>query len=155
MNNFITTLFHFINNPDIHDSNYLIAYGLIRYGNQIQDISIHELSEKCLVSVSAINRFINLFGFKRYQIFKSTFYNHIKVRESQMLYRYSKKEESQLKVVLSSFLKDDKNEILNCSEIIQKCCHCIKNCNRIVLVGSDEMIPFIYFLHNKLSFLRM
>ena len=107
MNNFITTLFHFIINPDIHDSNYLIAYGLIRYGNQIQDISIHELSEKCLVSVSAINRFINLFGFKRYQIFKSTFYNHIKVRESQMLYRYSKKEESQLKVVLSSFLKDD------------------------------------------------
>lgn len=155
MNNFITTLFHFIINPDIHDSNYLIAYGLIRYGNQIQDISIHELSEKCLVSVSAINRFINLFGFKRYQIFKSTFYNHIKVRESQMLYRYSKKEESQLKVVLSSFLKDDKNEILNCSEIIQKCCYCIKNCNRIVLVGSDEMISFIYFLHNKLSFLRM
>ena len=75
MNNLITSLLIFINNPEVRDTDYQIASCLLSHCHDIRHMTIQELAEKSYVSVSTINRFLKIFGFSRYSIFKEVL-NH-------------------------------------------------------------------------------
>lgn len=140
MNNFLTTLLLCLNNSDVRDTNYFIAYGLLENLQELNDLTIQELAERSYVSVSAINRFIKNFGFTKYQIFKNTLITHVSVRKIQMLERADKKKYSQLEEI-TTLLKEKYNydaDYIN-NQIVTVC-KLIKDKNRIVLIGSDEMI---------------
>lgn len=140
MNYFISTLFKILNNPDIHDTNYQIAYTLIENCYDIENMTIQELAEKCYVSVSTLNRFLKNYGYNKFTIFKSVFSSHLKIRKTQMLYRMKNKNIDLIIKVLQSCINEEQiNNIMDNSLII-KCCENIKRRNRIILIGSDEMM---------------
>lgn len=139
MNNIITSLLLFINNAEVQDTNYLIAYGLLKYGEEIENMTLVELAEKCYVSVSAINRFIKIFGYHKYQMFKTLYVKHFIIRKKQMKERIDNKNEEQLHKYLlllnqCGFCFEDNKEM------ITKICQKIYQSKRIVLIGSDEMV---------------
>lgn len=142
MNNFITTLLQFINNPDERDTNYNIAYCLISHCHELDKMSVQDLADECYVSVSTFNRFFKLFGFKKFVIFKQLIASHVVIRLSQMQYRIKLKDYKQVESTLYSFLSsNDYQTVVNASAfIIQQCCETILKSKRIVLIGSDEMI---------------
>ena len=142
MNNFITSLFFFVNNPEVRDTNYQIAYGLLKYGHQIEYMTVQQLADKCYVSVSTLNRFFKIYGFKKYHIFKSSYLSHIIIRKKQMLSRLNRKNNQQLIKVFQSFLTPNQIELISSSSLIQQCCQCIQKSKRIILIGSDEMMSF-------------
>ena len=92
MNNFITTLLQFINNPDERDTNYNIVYCLISHCHELDKMSVQDLADECYVSVSTFNRFFKLFGFKKFVIFKQLIASHVVIRLSQMQYRIKLKD---------------------------------------------------------------
>ena len=140
MNIFLTTLFNFINNAEIHDTNYQIAYCLITHCHQIKDMTVQEVAEKSFVSVSTLNRFMKIYGYNKYMIFKQMFISHVEIRINQMQRRVKLKNNKQIQNVMFGFLeKDDFNRIIN-PELIKQCCEVILKSKRIILVGSDEMI---------------
>ena len=89
LNNLITSLLLFINNPEVRDTDYQIASCLLEHCYEIKNMTIQELAEKSYVSVSTINRFLKMYGFSRYSIFKSVFYQHVLSRYNQMRGRLS------------------------------------------------------------------
>lgn len=139
MNNFFSSLFKYLNNPDIHDTNYQIAYTLILYCNEIENMSVNELAEKCYVSVTTLNRFFKIYGYPNFSIFKNMFLQHIKIRKNQMLYRMKHKKPKQVKTMLLSCFNQATVDSIFSSTIIHQCCNIIKNSKRIILIGSDEM----------------
>lgn len=140
MNNFITSLFFFMNNPEVRDTNYQIAYGLLKYGHQIGNMTVQQLADKCYVSVSTLNRFLKIYGFQKYHIFKSYYSSHIMIRKKQMINRLNKKDNKQLEKAFSAFLTHDEITTLMNQTLIHQCCQYIQQSKRILLIGSDEMI---------------
>lgn len=47
MNNFITTLLQFVNNPDERDTNYNIAYCLSSHCHELDKMSAQDLADEC------------------------------------------------------------------------------------------------------------
>ena len=140
MNIFLTTLFNYINNAEIHDTNYQIAYSLITHCHQIKDMTVQEVAEKSYVSVSTLNRFMKIYGYNKFMIFKQMFVSHVEIRIGQMQRRVKQKRTQQIINTLSTVLeKDDFDQVVDHEKIIE-CCKMIKKSKRIILVGSDEMI---------------
>lgn len=134
MNNFITTLLAFTNNPDIKDTNYRIALCLLNHCLDFEKMTILNLAEESYVSVSTVNRFIALYGFKKYSIFRQRYLSHLNVRREQMLKRLKQKKEH-----LSADLSLVNQYQLDNQAIIDQCCLAIFQARRIILIGSDEM----------------
>ena len=142
MNNFVTTLLQFVNNSDVHDTNYHIAYCLLTHFCDIEKMSVQDLADECFISVSTLNRFFKVYGYKKYSIFKQMVISHLDIRMSQMQYRIKLKNYKQIDSVLSSFLDEScyKTIIQESLPIIQQTCEAILKSQRIILIGSDEMI---------------
>lgn len=64
-------LLRYINNQKKQDNNYFIAQIMLDNFDEIPQLTIYQLSEKCFVSTAAISRFIRLLGFATYTEFKS------------------------------------------------------------------------------------
>ena len=62
MNVFVTSLLKIINNPDIQDTNYNIAYYLLLHYYDVFEMTLQEIADACYVSVSTLNRFFRIFG---------------------------------------------------------------------------------------------
>lgn len=140
MNNLITSLLLFINNPEVCDTDYQIAYCLLSHCHEISTMTVQELAEKSYVSVSTINRFLKTYGFNRYAIFKEAFNQHVHVRMMQMETRLKEKKQDQVNAVMKHFLNEEAYEQVVDQKKIDQLCECMKASNRIVLMGSDEMV---------------
>lgn len=97
-------------------------------------MSIQDLADNCFVSSSTINRFIKLYGFKKYSLFKSYFEIHVNRRVEQMLFRLNSKHNRQLESIIKQFLPE-----CYISSEIQKICLAIKDSSKIYIMGSAEM----------------
>ena len=106
LNNLITSLLLFINNPEVRDTDYQIASCLLEHCYEIKNMTIQELAEKSYVSVSTINRFLKMYGFSRYSIFKSVFYQHVLSRYNQMRGRLSEWMSGQVECMLHTVLSE-------------------------------------------------
>ena len=106
LNNLITSLLLFINNPEVRDTDYQIASCLLEHCYEIKNMTIQELAEKSYVSVSTINRFLKMYGFSRYSIFKSVFYQHVLSRYNQMRGRLSEWMPGQVECMLHTVLSE-------------------------------------------------
>ncbi len=106
LNNLITSLLLFINNPEVRDTDYQIASCLLEHCYEIKNMTIRELAEKSYVSVSTINRFLKMYGFSRYSIFKSVFYQHVLSRYNQMRGRLSEWMPGQVECMLHTVLSE-------------------------------------------------
>ena len=134
MNNFITTLLAFINNPDIKDTNYRIALCLLNHCLDFNQMTIQKIAEESYVSISTVNRFIGQYGFKKYSVFRQRYLSHLQIRHSQMLKRLEAKKA--YKPVFRALMKD--YGLIN-DELINLCCQFIHESHQIILIGSDEM----------------
>ena len=84
MNVFVTSLLKIINNPDIQDTNYNIAYYLLLHYYDVFEMTLQEIADACYVSVSTLNRFFRIFGFKKFSIIKDLMQVHAAARISQL-----------------------------------------------------------------------
>lgn len=57
MNNFFTALEKILENPEVHGTNYNIAYYLLTHYDDIQSMNLQDLANACFVSSSTIKRF--------------------------------------------------------------------------------------------------
>ena len=121
MNNLITSLLIFINNPEVRDTDYQIASCLLSHCHDIRHMTIQELAEKSYVSVSTINRFLKIFGFSRYSIFKEVLNQHVHVRYSQMMERLSEQMPNQVESLLQAVLSEVLNRTLYQRKIKKNC----------------------------------
>lgn len=140
MNNLITSLLIFINNPEVRDTDYQIASCLLSHCHDIRHMTIQELAEKSYVSVSTINRFLKIFGFSRYSIFKEVLNQHVHVRYSQMMERLSEQMPNQVESLLQAVLSEDTYYQVADKARLEHLCESIAKAERLILVGSDEMI---------------
>lgn len=135
MNCFLTELFNYLNNPNDKSVNYQIAYNLLLHCHEIKNMSIQDLADKCFVSPSTINRFIKLYGFKTFSLFKSYFEIHVNRRVDQMFFRLNNKHDDQLEKIIHPFISESQT-----TKQINKICHEIRNSSKTYIMGSDEMI---------------
>ncbi len=140
MNNFLTSLCKFINNPEEKSINYQIAYTILENCQNIENMTIKNLAEKCYVSPATIIRFLEIYGLKKYAIFKTILMQHINLRKNQMLNRLKEKKYNELDCIIEKIFSKNERELIQ--DIILECCQLIKESHRIVLIGSDEMIAY-------------
>lgn len=139
MNNFITTLYTIINSSNMKDNNYRIAYCLLKRNKEIEKMSIKELASECQVAQVTFNKFINFYGYPNYSIFRNTYLQHIKIRELQMLERYNDYINHEHTKQIDTIF-NNKNDIKIYNKKISDYIEKIHHSQRIVFVGSDEMI---------------
>lgn len=140
LNNLITSLLLFINNPEVRDTDYQIASCLLEHCYEIKNMTIQELAEKSYVSVSTINRFLKMYGFGRYSIFKVAFYQHVQMRYRQMIERLHQRDPEQIDTLLHAILSEQQYQEVTDQTKIERFCQAIDRAERLVLIGSDEMI---------------
>lgn len=70
MNVFVTSLLKIINNPDIQDTNYNIAYYLLLHYYDVFEMTLEEIADACYVSVSTLNPFLEYLDLKNFQLLK-------------------------------------------------------------------------------------
>ena len=66
----MSLLLRYVNNVVKKDGNYDIAQSMLNHYDEIPDLTIHELAEKCYCSASSLSRFIRLLGFENYATFR-------------------------------------------------------------------------------------
>jgi len=140
MNIFITSLLKIINNPDIRNIDYTIAYYLLENYDQIPSMTVQEISEACFVSVSTLNRFFKTFGFKKYVLIKKLMVAHKSIRLDQLKERVNNKNSDQVELFLKTVLNQEDYEIITSNEVVKNCCDMIEKCDRIMLIGSNEIM---------------
>lgn len=140
MNVFVTSLLKIINNPDIQDTNYNIAYYLLSHYYDVHEMTLQEIADACYVSVSTLNRFFRIFGFKKISIIKDLMQVHAAARISQLEERSIRKNNQLVKQLLKPLLDSDDYWTVSDQELINQCCMMIKKCSRVILVGSNEMM---------------
>lgn len=94
-------LLRYINNQKKQDNNYFIAQIILDNFNQVPQLTIYELSEKCFVSTAAISRFIRLIGFATYTDFKSACEDEITI-----IHDYDKRYTVEQDATASSFMTE-------------------------------------------------
>lgn len=75
------------------DINYTIAVFILKHFNEIENMSIRSLSQKCFVSTTSIHKFYQSLGFSTYSQFKSKLILTTEIRKNQMKERYHNDEE--------------------------------------------------------------
>ncbi|MDD8048257.1 MAG: hypothetical protein PHH04_01520 [Thomasclavelia sp.] len=134
MNFFITTLFNILNGCQKDDATYRMAMGLLKCSYDIENISINELANECEVSVSTLKRFMRKYDYSSYNIFRTMLVVQLDIRKKQMLHRLEMKDNN----LTNSLLLKDRYHLDDNS--IDNICLNIKKSNRVILIGSDEMI---------------
>ena len=140
MNVFVTSLLKIINNPDIQDTNYNIAYYLLLHYYDVFEMTLQEIADACYVSVSTLNRFFRIFGFKKFSIIKDLMQVHAAARISQLEERSIRKNNQQVNQLLKPLLDNDDYWTVSDQGLINQCCEMIKKCSRVILIGSNEMM---------------
>ena len=71
MNVFVTSLLKIINNPDIQDTNYNIAYYLLLHYYDVFEMTLQEIADACYVSVFySQSLFLEYLDLKNFQLLK-------------------------------------------------------------------------------------
>lgn len=141
MNSFITTLLTIINSSSTRDNDYRIARCLLEKNKDIENMSIKELASECQVAQATLNRFLIFYGFQKYSLFRNTYLQHIKIRLTQMLERYNEwKKKPENAAILKNFLSKEEYLLVSHHKNIMNCVEKIHQSQRIILIGSDEMI---------------
>lgn len=135
----VTTLLKIINNSEIKSIEYQIAYKILENTMHIKDMNIQDLAEVCNVSVNSLNKFLRIFGFHNFRIFKSLFVSHIDMRLGQIKMRIRYKDIEKENATLKSFLSDEDYAMVTDEKKFKEICEKIHGSNRVMLVGSDEM----------------
>lgn len=140
MNTFMTTLFTIINSSSITDHNYRIAYCLLEKNTEVEKMSIKELATECQVAQATLNKFFDFFDFQSYSYFRNTYLRHIKVRQLQMVERYNKWKKNYEMMKQNNMIFNDKDEMIKCQKKIINLVDKIYHSQRVIFIGSDEMI---------------
>lgn len=140
MNSFITTLFTIINSSNVRDNNYRIAYCLLEKNKEIEKMSIKELATECQVAQVTLNKFINFFDFQNYSYFRNTYLRHIKIRQLQMLERYNDWKKNNELMKQNDMIYNNKDDIMKYNKKIMNFIDKIYHSQRVIFIGSDEMI---------------
>ncbi len=151
MNVFITSLLKIINNPDIAKMDYTIAYYLLVNYDNIPNMSIQELAGATYVSVPTLNRFFQSYGFNKFSYIKEMMQAHKNIRLMQLKKRYEDKKWNQVDNLLKDILEKEDYENQTNNELIIQCCEKIKACQRIVFMGSDEMMALLIRVQGDLT----
>ena len=95
------------------DINYTISRFIIDHLSEIKDMSINELSKRCFVSTSSINKYCKTLGFKQYSAFKKNLETSIETRLNQMIVRYQEMDQQHWYQLLNPFYNQDELSYLN------------------------------------------
>lgn len=154
MNVFVTSLLKIINNPDIQDTNYNIAYYILENYYEISQMTLQEIADACYVSVSTLNRFFRIFGLKKFSIIKDLMTLHATARISQLEERAAHKNNEQVDYLLKLVLKDQDYQFVVSEKLIQQCCQIIDQCQRVVLIGSNEMMDSLLRFQGDMAMMK-
>lgn len=154
MNVFVTSLLKIINNPDIQDTNYNIAYYLLMHYYEIPQMTLQEIADACYVSVSTLNRFFRIFDLKKFTIIKDLMIVHATARLTQLEERYRRKNNQQINQLLQLVLNEQDYQLITDVEIIKRCCQMINAAKRIILIGSNEMMDSLLRFQGDMTMMR-
>lgn len=141
MNAFITELLKIINNTDVQDNNYTIAYFILVNYFDIPNMSLQSMAEKCFVSVPTLKGFFSRYNFSNFTVFKEMLAIHGKHRFEQLDRRLQIRKESQVESTFENLLdKKDYDYFFKTKKWLVEACEAILKAKRIVMVGSIEIM---------------
>lgn len=76
----LSILLRYVNNREKKDNNYHIARAMLDCYEEIPQLTVYDIADKCFVSTAAISRFIRHIGFQSYTAFKEACAESIDIR---------------------------------------------------------------------------
>lgn len=142
-------LLNYMNCSIKQDTNYEIAKRLLLHIQDIENYTLEETAKLCHVSVSTLNRFCRIIGYKNF----STLRNFIKMKENESYLCESNHDKKSEMVYIN---KMNENMLLIekiPTSTLERIANIIHTSNRIILLGFGEFqYPALYFQKQMLSF---
>ena len=101
----LSILLRYTNSQYKKDSNYDLAWMLLKYYNDIPDMTINELADKCYVSNSTLSRFTKNIGFESFLEFKEACRNTLKIMDTDYSLAVSKAKKEDIQPIFSRYTK--------------------------------------------------
>lgn len=143
-------LFSIVNKGESETSDYSIAYYLLSHYNDIRNITIKDMSEKCFVDRSTIRRFFVKYGYENFLDFKKHYCDQLEDRYRKVLpfenyNEYIVSLNRKISDMMEQYtLKRDKTQDID--SVIQR----LYASHRIVLLGDESFYGNMYTVQQYL-----
>lgn len=151
MNNFFTALEKILENPEVHGTNYNIAYYLLTHYDDIQSMNLQDLANACFVSSSTIKRFFMIYDLKKFAVVKEMMISHKRTRMVLLDTRKAFHKPALIKEMLACSLSNQQLNMIFNEDRLQKIGQMIFESSQVIFAGAEEMSSQLLRFRSDLS----